>query len=358
MSGNSIVLSADWKLPGFHLVVDLKLPAEGVSVLFGHSGSGKTSLLRILAGLEKVPGACVSVRGEEWQSAGAFRAAHRRAIGYVFQEASLFEHLSADGNLDFAERRADPGLPANHRQQIIELLGIGPILKRYPAELSGGERQRVAIARALLINPGVLLMDEPLAALDDARKGEILPYLETLKREFRIPIVYVTHSTNEVARLADYLVILSQGRVLAEGDIQSLMSRLDLPIRLGEEAGAVLSGEVTARDAQWHLSCVKVSGHPFWIRDNGETVGQAVRLRILARDVSLSLNPHTDGSILNVLPATVLETAADSHPASTLVRLQVGEALLLARVSSRSAAQLALKPGLAIWAQIKSVAVL
>jgi molybdate transport system ATP-binding protein len=341
----------------FALDVKLDLPGRGVSALFGPSGSGKTTLLRLIAGLERAPG-FLEVNGEVWQDDAAklFLPTHRRALGYVFQEASLFPHLSARRNLEYGMKR----VPAAERRvdvdHVIELLGIGPLLERKPARLSGGERQRVAIARALATSPRVLLMDEPLSALDLARKQEILPYLERLHDELEIPILYVSHAPDEVARLADYIVAMEDGRVAAQGPLGETLARIDLPIRLGEDAGVVLEGEIAELDQAWHLARVASAGGSLWVRDNGLPIGQHVRVRILARDISLALEPHSDSSILNVLPATVEALADDTHPALALVRLDAGGAPLVARITRRSAARLELRPGQEVWAQIKAVA--
>ncbi len=213
--------------PGFSLDADLSLPSRGVTALFGHSGSGKTTLLRCIAGLERAPHGFLRVNGDVWQDASTWLPAYRRPIGYVFQEASLFPHLSVLGNLEFGLKRSGQN-DRTHLNHAIELLGIGHLLDRRPGRLSGGERSRVAIARALAITPKLLLMDEPLAALDEPRKQEILPYLERLRDEAQIPIVYVSHSVAEVARLSDTLVILEGGKVRAAGPTIELMHRLDL----------------------------------------------------------------------------------------------------------------------------------
>ena len=344
--------------PGFRLALELDLPATGVTAIFGHSGSGKTSLLRCIAGLTRAPGGLVRFQGETWQEGDHFVATHRRPIGYVFQEASLFPHLSARGNLDFARRRADRDRPAIDLDHAVELLGIGHLLERLPAQLSGGARQRVAIARALLINPRLLLMDEPLAALDQARKGEILPYLENLRRELALPILYVSHSAEEVTRLGDHLVALADGQVLASGPLGETLSRLDFPIKLGEDTGVVVEATITARDAPWHLAEASFAGGALWLRDTGHPLGDRVRVRVLARDISLALSRHDDSSIVNVLPARVLEIAEDVAQGLALVRLAVGDTRLVARLTRRSAHLLELAPGKAVWAQIKSVAVI
>ena len=344
--------------PGFTLDVDLHLPGRGVSALFGASGSGKTTCLRAIAGLEHAPGGFLGVNGEVWQddSRGLFVPTHQRPIGYVFQEASLFPHLTIRANLEYGLRRVPAGARKVSLQQAVELLGIGHLLDRMPDRLSGGEKQRVAIARALATSPRILLMDEPLAALDLKRKNEILPYLERLHDELEIPVVYVSHAPDEVARLADHLVVLEQGRALASGPLSEILARLDLPIRLGEDAGVVLEGQIAEVDAEWHLVRVAFAGGNLWVRDNGIPIGRHVRVRILARDISIALEPHTGNSILNVLPASVEQMADDTHPALALVRLNAGGVPLVARITRRSAARLELRPGFKVWAQIKAVA--
>lgn len=342
--------------PGFALDIALELPGQGVTALFGPSGSGKTSLLRCFAGLERAAGGRLSINGEVWQDETRFLPTHRRPIGMVFQEASLFPHLNVRRNLQYGWKR----LPADQRRvelaQAVELLGIEPLLERLPERLSGGERQRVAIARALLASPRLLLMDEPLAALDQARKNEILPYLDRLRTELDIPLLYVSHAADEVARLADHLVVLDQGKVQASGPLAETLARIDLPIRLGDDAGVVLDGSIAERDAGWHLARVAFAGGSLWVRDDGTPLGQAVRVRILARDVSIALEETRGSSFLNVLPATVVALADDVHPAVALVRLAVADSPVVARLTHRSAAALDIRPGQPVWIQIKAVA--
>ncbi len=362
MTSDQIEAQFNLSYPDFTLDVNLSLPARGVSVLFGHSGSGKTSLLRCFAGLERPQFGELSFKGESWQAGKQFLPAHKRPIGYVFQEASLFSHLSAKDNLNYAIKRAiktsESGSPQIEREQAIELLGIGNLLERQPHQLSGGERQRVAIARALLIQPQLLLMDEPLAALDLPRKLEILPYLERLKRQLDLPIIYVSHSPDEVARLADYLVAMEQGRALCSGSLSETLSQLDFPLKLGEDTSVVLEGIVTERDRTWKLTRVQFDGGHVWLRDSGHAIHSEVRVRILARDISLAKAPHDDTSIINTLAAEVVEIITDEHEGLSLVRLKVGNTYLISRVTRRSAHLLGLQQGLTIWAQIKSVAVI
>jgi molybdate transport system ATP-binding protein len=343
---------------GFRLETDLQLPGRGVIAVFGPSGCGKTTLLRCFAGLQPAAGRLV-VNGDCWQDDAlrTFVPTHRRPLGYVFQDAGLFAHLDVRRNLDYGRRR----VPERDRRvpwdQAIELLGIGHLLERMPAGLSGGERQRVGIAQALLTSPRLLLLDEPLAALDVARKQEILPYLERLHAELSIPALYVSHAPDEVARLADHIVVLDRGRVVAQGPLGTTLARIDLPVHLGEDAGVVLDGVVAERDARWSLARVDLGGTSVWTRDAGTAVGARVRVRILARDVSLA-REKVDSSITNTLPATVLGLGDDEHPALLLVRLRVGASVVLARLTRRSAHQLGLADGMDLWAQIKAVALL
>jgi len=343
--------------PGFELDVDLALPGRGVTALFGHSGSGKTTLLRCIAGLDRAHGQ-LSLNGDTWQDNGFFLPTHKRPLGYVFQEARLLEHLNVRRNLEYGMKRVTGNGLQQALDHAIELLGIGHLLQRRPARLSGGERQRVAIARALAVNPRILLMDEPLAALDLARKQEILPFLERLHDELEIPLLYVTHSPDEVAHLADHLVVMADGKALASGPLNETLSRLDLPIRMGEETGVVLDAHIAERDSEWQLARAEFPGGSLWARDPGFTLGQRIRLRVLARDVSLALEPHTDTSILNVLPTTVSGIGDSEHPAVKLAQLQTGESLLLCRLTDRSVHKLALQVDKPVWAQIKSVAII
>lgn len=356
----SVGIEARFRLDrgGFVLDVDLTLPGRGVTALFGHSGSGKTTLLRCIAGLERVPDGRLKVAGEVWQDAGQFVPVHRRPLGYVFQEASLFPHLTARGNLAYGLKRVPAVARKVSLDQAVELLGIGGLLDRRPDQLSGGERQRVAIARALAVSPRLLLMDEPLAALDLARKQEILPYLERLHDELDIPVLYVSHAPDEVARLADHLVVMAGGRALASGPLGETLARLDLPIKMGEDVGVVLEGRVAGLDPEWHLARVEFPGGALWVRDGGHPVGHPVRVRILARDVSIARTPHPGTSILNCLPARVDALADDSHPALALVKLDLGGSPLLARLTRRSAHGLGLAPGQLVQAQIKAVALI
>ncbi|MGE8482625.1 MAG: molybdenum ABC transporter ATP-binding protein [Pseudomonas sp.] len=347
---------------GFALDIDLQLPGRGVTALYGHSGSGKTTCLRCIAGLEHAEQGFIQINDEVWQDSDKriFVPPHKRAVGYVFQEASLFPHLSVRGNLEFGLKR----IPRQQRRvdmaHATELLGIGHLLDRSPQKLSGGERQRIGIARALLTSPRLLLMDEPLAALDTQRKNEILPYLQRLHDELDIPVLYVSHSQDEVSRLADHLVLLSNGKALASGAIGETLARLDLPLALGDDAGVVIEGHVSAYDADYQLLTLQLPDTDLSIRvAHAPTAkGQALRCKVQARDVSLSLQGVEQSSILNRLPVTVISEVGADNAAHVLIRLNAAGTPLLARITRYSRDQLGVHPGQQLWAQIKAVAVL
>ena len=341
----------------FVLDAELSVPAEGITALFGPSGCGKTTLLRAIAGLEHHRGGFLQVGDMTWQDGERFVPPHRRPLGYVFQEASLFDHLTVRGNLEYGVKRVPQAERKVSMEQAIELLGIGHLLERRPDTISGGERQRVAIARALAVSPRLLLMDEPLAALDLNRKREILPYIESLHNELDIPVIYVSHSPGEVARLADHLVMLEAGRVVATGAIQDMLTRLDLPLAHGSDAEALIEATVAGHDDEYELTYLDFAGGRFTVTRKDLTVGSNVRLRVAARDVSLTLEHQSGTSILNIFPATVAEIT-DEGPAQVTVRLLLGSVPMLARVTRKSASVLDLKPGKLVYAQAKSVALL
>lgn len=335
----------------FTLDAALDVPA-GVTGLFGPSGCGKSTLLRCLAGLVRAQGQC-AVNGETWQddSRKLFLPPHRRAVGLVFQDARLFDHLNILGNLRFAARRA--GTQAQ-LDEFIELFDLSPLLQRRGITLSGGERQRVALARALLTRPRLLLLDEPLAALDGARKAEILPYLDRLQSQLQIPVLYVTHSLDEVIRLADRIALMEAGRISAAGPVHELMARLDLPLAQRLDASVLLPAQVEAHQGEHHLTALRLGTRQVWAPLLEVPVGDCVELRVQARDVSLTLDPPSRTSILNVLPATVAEIAPH-QPGQCIVRVSLDGLPLLAWIPERAARELELAPGAPVYAQIKSV---
>jgi len=348
----------------FELKLELQLPAQGITAIFGPSGSGKTTLLRVVAGLEKNPQGLIQIGENIWQDTkqGIYVPTWQRPLGYVFQESSLLPHLSVAENLNFGLKRvlksanSAPTAANKALQASIELLGIGGLLQRMPDELSGGERQRVAIARAIAMQPHLLLMDEPLASLDAARRQEIFPWLARLRDELKMPMLYVTHSAEEVTRLADHLVVLDQGHVKAQGSVSAVLTQVVNPVVVGEDAGALIAGCIGAVDAQWHLSRVDFDGGCIWMRDAGLPVGKAVRIRILARDVSLAISEPTNTSIQNQLRGSIQSITPDAHPSQVMVVLKCGADEVLARVTKRAVDELSLQVGQSVWAQVKSVA--
>lgn len=342
----------------FKLEVDMQLPMRGVTGIFGASGSGKTTLLRCIAGLEYATG-LLQVNGKVWQDDTTFIPAYQRSLGYVFQEASLFPHLSVRANLEYGLKR----IPSSERKvgldQVVKWLGLGHLIDRSdPTKLSGGERQRVAIGRALLTSPRLLLMDEPLSALDTSSKQDILPYLERLHLELEIPVLYVSHALEEVVRLADHLVLIQQGCVIASGALNETLARLDLPTAHLDDAGAVIEGEVAQHDETYHLSRLDFRGGSLWVGQVKHPLGSSVRVRVLARDVSIALRQVNDSSITNILAARITEIR-DEGADKVNVRLIVGGShALLSRITRRSRDLLGLTVGMDVFAQVKSVALM
>jgi len=345
--------------PDFVLDANLDLPGRGVSALFGHSGSGKTTCLRAMAGLERAPCGYLEVNGEIWQddAKGIFMPTHQRPLGYIFQDAALFPHLSVRQNLEYGQRRIEAKKRHIKIDATIELLGIGSLLDRMPEKLSGGEKSRVAMARALLSSPSLLLMDEPLAALDIKRKQEILPYLERLHDELSIPVIYVSHAPDEVARLADHLVLLEDGQVIASGPISETLARTDLPPAFADDAGVVLETTVSGHEAD-NLSQLDFIDGSLHVGRRKEAPGSRLRCRIHARDVSIALEKPRASSIVNILPAIVTAVAATDTPGHVLVQMRIGSTPMLARITERSQRELGITPGQPVWAQIKGVALL
>ncbi len=344
----------------FTLDAEMVVPARGVTALFGESGSGKTTLLRAVAGLESNPGGYLRVGHAVWQDDQQFIPVHQRALGYVFQESSLFAHLSVRGNLEFSLKRAQPvngDGKAPGFAEAVELLGIEGLLHRTVEALSGGERQRVAIARALLRNPQLLLMDEPLTGLDIRARNEILPFIERLHAELLIPVLYVSHAPDEMARLADHLVFLDKGRVVATGPIDAMLTRLDLPLAHGDQAEALIEAVVVEHDDEFGLTLLDFPAGQFCVPKKDLDIGASVRLRILARDVSLTLERQTDTSILNIFPATV-EAISTENQSQNLIRLDAQGVSVLSQVTRKSTAALGLVPGSRVYAQAKSIALL
>jgi molybdate transport system ATP-binding protein len=329
--------------------------AGGITALFGRSGAGKTMIVNMLAGLERPDSGRIVVDGVTLfdSGSGVDLAPEARRLGYVFQEGRLFPHMSVGRNLGYGMKGQDG---AAGFDQVVELLDIGPLLDRRPATLSGGEKQRVAIGRALLASPRLLLMDEPLASLDGPRKAEILPFIERLRDEFAIPIVYVTHAMEEIVRLADTMVIVSDGRIAAAGPVEELMSRLDLrPLTGRYEAGSVLTLSVQSHDPDAAVSHLARDGLAVTVPLIDAPVGQSIRIRIRARDVSLALTPPQDISILNVFEGKITEIS-DRKDGQVDVLVDVG-ATLWARVTRLASQRLGLAPGQQVYALVRAAAI-
>lgn len=349
-------------LDTFALDAAFEAPMRGITALFGPSGCGKTTVLRCMAGLQRMAGT-LRVGRDVWQDSmsGSFRAPHERHVGYVFQEASLFPHLSARDNLLFGARRVPEGEARLRFEDIVALLGIAPLLDRSTTALSGGERQRIAVGRALLSQPRILLMDEPLSALDRLTRDEILPYFELLHELLDLPIIYVSHDFSEIERLADTLVLMDKGRVVASGPIQELQLDPRLPLLASPQAGVVIEGEIVGTDPEFKLTEVDISGGRLFVPGDQGNVGELRRLRIVASDVSLSRSEPQSSTILNTLPVQVRNVDVDGEGAQASVIVSLGHdrddgRRLAARITRKSLVALGIRPGDRIFAQIKSVA--
>lgn len=349
--------------------IDATLDAgPGVTALFGRSGVGKSTVVAMLAGLLKPNDGVIRVAGETLfdSQAGVNVAPEHRGVGCVFQDPRLFPHLSVAQNLKYGLNRLSPAKRADTFAKVVDLLGLKDLLDRRPAGLSGGEKQRTAIGRALLSNPRILLMDEPLANLDAARKSEILPYVERLSADFGVPVVYVSHAMEEVVRLADTLVLIDAGRVKAHGPVEDLLARLDLtPLTGRYEAGAVLNATVAGHDDDVKLTRLDMLGHTLFTPRVNLSLGETVRLRVRARDVSLALTPPAGTSILNQIPVTVAEVELGSGPHAEVALSVTPKSgaqsaktqTVLARVTKKSYQDLGLARGMDVYALIKAVAI-
>lgn len=336
------------RLGAFTLELAHDFAPTGITALFGPSGAGKTSLLRIIAGFERAEGR-ISYRGARWLEDGRATPPHRRSIGYVFQEARLFGHMTVAGNLRFAARRARADLAPT-----VAALDLEPLLARRPATLSGGERQRVAIGRALLTRPKLMLMDEPMAALDLRRKAALIPAIAALPREFGVKVIYVAHALEEVTQLADRMVVLDQGRLRAHGPTDEVLARLDLAAQTGRfEAGALVSARVLSHDPHWKMTRLALCGATLSTPMLAAEPGETVRLRIRARDVSLALRRPEGTSIRNALPGVVTEISAEPDSPYAETRIDLGGQVLRARITRQSVAELGLDAGVRVVALVK-----
>lgn len=349
--------------PDFRLQAAFSLPAKGVTGIFGPSGCGKTSLLRALAGLEPEARGEIAVQGEDWLNSAtspAATAVHRRRVGMVFQDASLFPHLTVEENLLFGRKRIKQTSGLFNLEEFYELMGVQNLLSRKVGKLSGGEKQRIALGRALLAEPVLLLMDEPLSALDQSTRHQLMSFLENLFQQLEIPVFYVSHSSEEIARLADNLVLMEEGAVVEHGPIQEVLSRVDSKLSSSDAAFSVLECTIKGHDLP-HLTSVVCSGGEVLqipTTEKNTAVGKRVRLRIRARDVSLCLQRPQGSSILNILPAKISDIAREAKQGSRIIKLDINGDVLLAKVSEFSVQQLDLQQNQRLFAQIKSAALL
>ncbi|MBS0183941.1 MAG: molybdenum ABC transporter ATP-binding protein [Nitrospira sp.] len=346
------------RFPAFHLDVDLDVPLSGITAIFGPSGSGKTTLLRCLAGLERVPHGFIQFGNDVWQDEkrSLCLPLYKRPVGYVFQEPRLFPHYNVRANLLYGYTRIPSEARRIALEQVVDILGIGHLLDRRIHHLSGGEQQRVAIGRALLTSPELLLLDEPLASLDIQRKQELLPFIRRLHEELRIPVIYVSHATNEILQLADCVVLLKEGTVVGVGTLNEMLTSLRFRGSFGSHrVGGVLETHVIGHDSQYRLTQLEFKGQSLFVPLQPVSVGQSVRIHIFSNDVSLVVGrTHSPTSVLNILEATILEIQ-ETDQSSVDVLLDIG-APLVASITRKSLVNLGLKPGHRVFAHIKAVA--
>jgi molybdate transport system ATP-binding protein len=356
MSADDLILDLQWSRPGFTLRLDTVIPAQGVTGVFGASGSGKTSLLRLIAGFETADEGIIRLGGTDWSRTGAPNrlAPHKRRIGYVTQHADLFQHLDVLGNLDFAARRS--GLPTDRQGGIIEALELDTLLEQRPGQLSGGEKQRVALARALMSDPELLMLDEPLSALDRGRRQTLTAYIRDSLAGFRGPVLYVSHDLDEMLALTDRVILLDNGSIRDQGDTSDVLADYLVQTEQGEQAAGVLSGQIAAHDVDLALSRVAIADGAIFLPGLlDRPPGDPVRLRIAARDVILARTEPDGLSIRNRLKAKITAIEADPAPAFCLVRLELaGGTGLTARLTRAAAQDLALEPGERVLALIKT----
>ncbi len=357
MTGGTLTVAVERRFGAFHMKVDQSFGLEGVTVLFGPSGSGKSTLLRIIAGLEPHAAGTVKSGATLWQDSGHFTPPWARGIGFVFQEPRLFPHLNVAGNLDYAESRS-PKTPGQiTRDKVVAALDLPALLTRRVTALSGGEKQRVAMGRALLTQPSLILMDEPLSALDLNRRSAILPLIRSLPAEFGVPVIYVTHALDEAAQIADRLALMENGSISTEGTLEAVLENPQWDGLTGRfEAGVVLNAVITGHDHEFHMSSVMCEDHRLTLPLVPLERGAMIRLRIRARDVALATELPRGLSIRNVLPVQIRSIEANGQSAFAEVVLALGSKVLRARVSRISIVELGLEPGMPVYALVKSIA--
>ena len=341
-----------------HIQIEHDIKLDGITAIFGANGSGKTTLLRMIAGLEPKATGIIKFDQSLWQSNDIFTPAHKRGTALVFQDARLFAHLTVAKNLNFAIKRADQTGPKINLEDCIKAFNLNPLLNKTPATLSGGERQRVAIARALLSRPKLLLMDEPLSALDVKHRAGILVYIQTIPQKFSIPILYVTHAIDEVTTLASELVLIDNGKIITSGPTDKILARLDLPNLTGRfEAGTLISGIIGKTDKPFALTKIDIGGQTITVPKLTHTIGTLIKLRIRARDVAIATQRPKNISIRNILKAAITQIAPEPESAFAEIQMSINGQLLRARLTRASVSELKLQTGMQVYALIKSIAI-
>ena len=341
----------------FHLELDLNIPSDGITALFGSSGSGKTSLLRCIAGLEENAIATIRFKNDLWQNLDYFLPTHERRIGLVFQRQNLFPHLTSRQNIEFAEKRVNSTLDNLNVDSVIDNLEIEHLLNKYPAQMSGGEQQLVALARTLRSNPALLLMDEPLSSLDDPRKNRLLEIIKGLNAKQGLPILYVTHSVDEVLKIADHLLVIEDGKLSINKPLMEAFDDETINHQVWPHIGAVIEARLTSQTTEYGMHKLEFQGGNFWIPDSNKGIGFKTRLVILARDISIALSNHTDTSILNKVQAVITKIREDANPAFLQIHSKAGKNNFRALVTKKSLNTLELETGKSIWLQIKNIAI-
>lgn len=358
MSDNALAISLRRQLGEFRLQLDASLPLDGVTAIFGASGAGKSALLRLIAGFDRPDSGFIRWRSTTWHDSrtGMHVAPHLRPVGYMFQNARLFPHLDTAGNLDFARRRADPAGSAIELDDVIDALNLEDLLQRRPDTLSGGERQRVALARTLLVRPRLLLLDEPLSALDTGRKADILPYLQHALSRFGLSALYVSHSVDEIAALADRALVLQDGRIIAQGEVADVMERLDRDTGGVFDASVLVEAVLGEADAERQVQHAMLSGQALSLPLlQSLTVGEIVKVRIRARDVAVAIQRPQGISVRNILEGQITEIRQSEASAFADLRIDIGNSHLRARITRASVADLGLETGQTVFALVRSV---
>ncbi|MGX5174880.1 molybdenum ABC transporter ATP-binding protein [Aliikangiella sp. IMCC44653] len=359
VQSSGLRLNFEVKRESFQLSLKTEITHSGITALFGPSGSGKTTILRAIAGLEPSVKGEVIFNDEVWLNAKVNCPVEQRRVALVFQDSALLPHLNVKKNLKYAIKRADLNNPVIDFKSALELFNLESLLNQFPSQLSGGEQQRVAIASALLTNPRLIIMDEPLASLDNKIKCEIIPYLKKLKKNIQVPIIYVSHSIDEVAQLADQILFIENGQLIKQGDAVDLFSQAQLPNSFNLDRVSIIKAKVDKIDTKWNLIKVSFSKQHLWLKQSMEhKVGDAIKVIVHSQDVSISLNKPENTSVLNCLPAEIIEMTYAQQTGMENIRLAIGSTKILATISAKSRHELKLERHKKVWVQFKAAALI